>query len=312
MCNDLFSKTELMSIWVQAIVYCFYVLLFFVCTYVCVVVCRSKVLLATTTITSLFCTARVVIGFVAVFFTSDTAHYCDGPNVSLQDFGRQSNQNVFNSVQQLLFTSNELLLDCFLIYRAFVLLQGHRWVTFFPSVMALATAALGFLNSWALYELYVLADQSQATSQRLTPRFSRLLNLELYTTSAFSALAFATNVVLTSIIVGRIWWMTRELLPLLESEGAKKYRKTMAIVIQSGSIFPLTLLAYLITLYLSPIWAGMVLDISSQVAGIGPALLIIRVGLQRETEPEPEPKQTALSVSNVMDSEKPPAVVHSA
>ncbi|KDQ58342.1 hypothetical protein JAAARDRAFT_665020 [Jaapia argillacea MUCL 33604] len=126
------------------------------------------------------------------------------------------------------------------------------------------------------------------------PIVNYFLYFQVPIASAFSALALATNVVVTMMIVGRLWWIMREFDSGLGTRATKKYRKTVAMIVESGSFFSLSLLAYLITNRRAPDWGPMVLDISSQMAGIAPTLIIVRVGLGQATE------QTTLNASNVM------------
>ncbi|KDQ58344.1 hypothetical protein JAAARDRAFT_665086 [Jaapia argillacea MUCL 33604] len=258
-------------------------------------------MLAVAVITFIFCTAQVIIDFVAIFLTPDATYGCGNPDATIQELDSQSNiRNLLNSVQQFLFTTNQVVVDGLLIYRAFVILQHHRWVVIFPALMALCTTALGFVNFWALYKIYLLVDQFQQSSSPFPPdALLHIGELDVSSTSAFSALALATTFVVTSLIAGRIWWITRELTQSLGNRATRKYRKILAMIIESGCIFSLSLLAYLIAVYRAPNWDAMLFNVASQIAGIAPALIIVRVGLGHATE------QTTLNPSNVMGAMVP-------
>ncbi|KAG6917001.1 hypothetical protein DXG01_004346 [Tephrocybe rancida] len=47
--------------------------------------------------------------------------------------------------------------------------------------------------------------------------------------------------------MGRIWWVARSVQPLLDSQQAKRYHTAIAIIIESGAIYPLSVFLLTVT-----------------------------------------------------------------
>ncbi|KAG6915108.1 hypothetical protein DXG01_013406 [Tephrocybe rancida] len=54
------------------------------------------------------------------------------------------------------------------------------------------------------------------------------------------------NIVMT-LATGRIWWVARSVQPLLDSQQVKKYHTAIAIILESGAIYPLSVLLLTVT-----------------------------------------------------------------
>ncbi|KAJ7604719.1 hypothetical protein DFH06DRAFT_1310387 [Mycena polygramma] len=111
------------------------------------------------------------------------------------------------------------------------------------------------------------------------------------------AMGLATNMVLMGLTAGRIWWIRREAC-VLQSAHVKKYNTTIAIILESGAIYCISNVLYLIpgstlqvkssSSLLPPMISGVpptvvaVFEASMpQIMNIAPMLMVIRVGLHR-------------------------------
>ncbi|KDQ52178.1 hypothetical protein JAAARDRAFT_62112 [Jaapia argillacea MUCL 33604] len=294
MCGGAYYQAELLSVWIQAILYGFYVFLFIRCVHVCTSVRPNKNFLALTIVIFALCTAQLILEFVAVILTPVVVSGCMDSTVTPQEIAHQSNiQNVMNVVLQFLWTTNQALADGLLIYRAYGILRSFRWIILFPSVLMLATAVIGYVNFWITYEVYIIAVESQASSPLPPPRWFHFNQLDQSFNLAFFSLATATTIIVTLLIVGQIWWVAREMNTTLGSPVTKKYRNIVAMLSESGAAFALSLVLYLIVTEVAPTWNAIFFSVAIQVAGIAPTLIIVRVGQSQAAE------QTTMEPRNV-------------
>ncbi|EEB92629.1 hypothetical protein MPER_08832, partial [Moniliophthora perniciosa FA553] len=96
------------------------------------------------------------------------------------------------------------------------------------------------------------------------------------------SLCLCSNVVVTFLIAWRIWWVGRRIAQTLDKKHGRKYRQALAIIIESGAICSLATLITLVT-YVSGT-KGSAYDPLTQITGIVPTLIIVRVGLGISSE----------------------------
>ncbi|KAJ6594743.1 hypothetical protein B0H19DRAFT_1096610 [Mycena capillaripes] len=94
-----------------------------------------------------------------------------------------------------------------------------------------------------------------------------------------------TNVVLTVLAAGRIWWMRRDACIVLESAHVRKYNAAIAIILESGAIYCLAIIIYLIAVSVATSNNSLVSAIVGaampQIMNIVPTLIIVRTGPRR-------------------------------
>ncbi|KAJ6594773.1 hypothetical protein B0H19DRAFT_1096683 [Mycena capillaripes] len=95
-----------------------------------------------------------------------------------------------------------------------------------------------------------------------------------------------TNVVLTVLTAGRIWWMRRDACIVLESAHVRKYDTAIAmIILESGAIYCLAIIIYLTAVSVPVLNNSPASDIVRaalpQIMNIVPTLIIVRTGLRR-------------------------------
>ncbi|KAJ8073104.1 hypothetical protein PM082_019972 [Marasmius tenuissimus] len=95
------------------------------------------------------------------------------------------------------------------------------------------------------------------------------------------------NLVLTLLTAGRIWWIGREVGLLLGSAVHKKYNTVIAMILESGIIYPLAQLLGLVFTFAyqnTRKFPFNPLPIVVTAAGIAPTLLTVRVALGQSVE----------------------------
>ncbi|KAK7038783.1 hypothetical protein VNI00_010669 [Paramarasmius palmivorus] len=97
------------------------------------------------------------------------------------------------------------------------------------------------------------------------------------------------NFVLTALTAGRIWWISHKARHILSQADNQQYRAIIAIILESGLIYPVLQILYIITLrILDPGGIGnMPVDLFPvvyQTAGIAPTLIIVRAATGKAIE----------------------------
>ncbi|KAF8179102.1 hypothetical protein K438DRAFT_1517737, partial [Mycena galopus ATCC 62051] len=95
---------------------------------------------------------------------------------------------------------------------------------------------------------------------------------------------------------GRIWWISRQSRAYLGAAAQRRYVSSIAVLVESGMVYSATILAYLIVISypnLANTLGEPILQILSQVMGIAPTLIIVRVGLGMSVENSQSTARTA-------------------
>ncbi|KAJ7916943.1 hypothetical protein B0H13DRAFT_2322898 [Mycena leptocephala] len=87
---------------------------------------------------------------------------------------------------------------------------------------------------------------------------------------------------LVASTAGRIWWISRQPRAYLGAAAQRRYASSIALVVESGMVYSATILTFLIVISfpsVAPTLEEPLLQIVTQVMGIAPTLIIVRVGL---------------------------------
>ncbi|KAJ7124222.1 hypothetical protein C8R44DRAFT_875279 [Mycena epipterygia] len=106
---------------------------------------------------------------------------------------------------------------------------------------------------------------------------------QLAATAVCMGTIFCTNVLATSLAAGRIWWISRRIARLVGAKKPrKKYMELMAILLESGLIYPITLVI-IIGLFLlhATSKASVLTSVRAcyHIVAIAPTLIIVRTGM---------------------------------
>ncbi|KAI3605484.1 hypothetical protein WG66_005970 [Moniliophthora roreri] len=97
------------------------------------------------------------------------------------------------------------------------------------------------------------------------------------------------NMILTGLTAGRIWWISRQARSILSQAVNRQYTAIVAIILESGVIYPVLQIAYIIMLRITdPARKGNIpvdlFPVVYQTAGIAPTLIIVRAASGRAIE----------------------------
>ncbi|GJJ15537.1 hypothetical protein Clacol_009815 [Clathrus columnatus] len=154
-----------------------------------------------------------------------------------------------NVAKQALYATNNILADGLVIYRCYIV-WGYNWkVIIVPVIMLIATTVSAYI---AVYNFSQVRSGENVFAGSIAAWGTALFSLTL-----------ATNILVTSLIAGRIWWVSRGHRNHIGRRHMQKYTQAVAIMYVANNS-ALSLIAY---------------DALAQIVGIVPTLIIVRVGL---------------------------------
>ncbi|KAJ6594734.1 hypothetical protein B0H19DRAFT_1247382 [Mycena capillaripes] len=130
----------------------------------------------------------------------------------------------FDTANDFLLVTNNIVTDSLFIYRCFIIWGRNVCIVILPILMLLVTTVLGYMAA-------ISADLLEPYNVDYRIAFAMVL---------------LTNVMLTVLTAGRIWWMRRDACLVLESAHVRKYDTAIAIVLESGAIYCLAIIISLI------------------------------------------------------------------
>ncbi|KAF8634299.1 hypothetical protein AX17_004251 [Amanita inopinata Kibby_2008] len=286
------DKASLVSLWVESLLYGAYAVLFALCVHALVHNKRTpgglnKPLLVTAVVMFTFCTVHICVGLaraISAFVGSK-----DKPGGALGYYA--AIWLPLNIFKQALYATNNIVADGLVVYRCYVV-WGFRWkVIVIPSIMLAATTLCAYL---AVYNFSLIGPGQDVFAT----------NIAQWGTALFS-LSLATNVTVTMLIASRIWWIARQANTLLGKSHGRKYNNAVAIIVESGAIYSISLLILLVLYTIKSTSQYIVYDALAQIMGIVPTLIIVRVGLGVST-------QDVQTYNLTNQSHTPSATLHSA
>ncbi|KAJ4489953.1 hypothetical protein J3R30DRAFT_9966 [Lentinula aciculospora] len=156
-----------------------------------------------------------------------------------------------------IYIFSNVIADALLLYRCFIIWDKDIRVVLLPLLGYLGNIILGILglsyNDEFVFEFWILA--------------------------------IVENVVLTALITGKIWYIKHEAGGILGSAVKIKYNMIAAIILESGFVYSAIVLATSVTSMMThnAIYASCLLAAATQIVGIAPCLMIIRIALGVDT-----------------------------
>jgi len=168
-----------------------------------------------------------------------------------------------------LYVVNNVIADGLVIYRCYSVWNRNIYVIIVPIILLVISSVFG----WDI-----------------------LLPLE-----PFFALSLATNILVTTLTAGRIWWICRKARSYLKTDVQRRYVSSISILVESGVIYSVSVLIYLIlgAIPSANIVQEPVMEMLAQVVGIVPTLIIVRVGLGVSVQSVEASVNTATNLSEM-------------
>ncbi|KAJ4483535.1 hypothetical protein J3R30DRAFT_3285510 [Lentinula aciculospora] len=252
------DRAYLTAIWLETLFYGINLLLFF--SYLFIVRYKRRVSLS-----------NIIVGVAVMMFLFSTVHVSLGFYRLIEGFIVLRDPTEFfsdvsipaNVAKVTIHTVNSILGDSIMVWRCYNV-WGQRWLpSILPILLIIASAVCGF-------------GQAVIFAEARTTHSAFESNLERWNGSLFS-LSLATNVVVTSLIAARIWWVSRQIGPLHDSSF--KYRRVLLLVIESGAIYSSALVIEITLYFLNNNAFYIIYDPIAQLTAIVPTMIIVMTSL---------------------------------
>jgi hypothetical protein len=191
------------------------------------------------------------------------------------------------TVKNHVYTVQTLIGDGVILYRCYMVWQS-KLIMIFPSLLWCAAGVTGIMSSYTASEVTQNGVFGGLLSQWIT---------------SFWAIALATNLLATLLLVCRIWHVDRKA-TRLRAGRQSQLRPILQILVDAGAIYTLTLLVALICFVCQTNGQYVVLDMVTPIISITFYMVIIRVGLATRANQMTHVPLRNTSVENSLSAER--------
>ncbi|KAF7342236.1 hypothetical protein MVEN_01811600 [Mycena venus] len=170
--------------------------------------------------------------------------------------------NQINIVMGAVYVTSNLIADSIFVYRCYCIWGFRRRIIAVPVTLLIASGCLGYAS--------VIVCGLEELSEFL------FINIFFPLAVVFSVL---TNVMLMALTAGRIWWIARGARAIMGPAVVQQYRTVIAMILESGALYCIPGLLYLITFATRPSSTQVIFAALTQIVGIAPTIIVVRVGL---------------------------------
>ncbi|KAJ7787402.1 hypothetical protein B0H14DRAFT_2249824, partial [Mycena olivaceomarginata] len=223
----------------------------------------SKPLLAVTCFMFGLCTTHFALNFNNVY---------DGLMVHPR---RISEETHLLAGADMLFSITDWCSQLILLYRCYLVWGRNIWVVILPFLMSLATVACGIGLIGLVLSINPKAPQAPAA---IVP----------VGTAGFS-LSLCLNFIVSALIVARIWHTSRQNRLHGLSHSNNSVHRAVGIVVEAGLLFLAVQFVFVVLFAIAHPAQAILVPVATQVYGISPTLIIVRVSLGASYEPTTAP-----------------------
>ncbi|KAF9266138.1 hypothetical protein L218DRAFT_996909 [Marasmius fiardii PR-910] len=257
------DESKLVSIFIQTLLYGMYFATFLLTHWVLVQrrtageKTRRMIMLGISFTMFTLATMHIGVNYARVFIAF--TKYRDQPGGPAVYFDQLSNfTQIFGSA---LYVAQTLVGDAVVLLRCYIVWNRRWYIVAIPFVLLLGstTAGVGILYTFA----------------RVTP-VAQVFAIELQDwIVSFFSLTLATNLICTLLVAFRIWHINRATAAFTN----RNLTPVVFLVIESGAIYSVTLIALLILYRVESWFQYVLLDAISPIVGLVFSMIIIRIGL---------------------------------
>jgi len=183
---------------------------------------------------------------------------------TLEDAAAAVQSHATVPAQEFINVTNAILADSVLIWRVWIV-WGRRYVVVaVPSLLLCGTVVTGYQFAHAFLTQPNGASIFTGGVIKFAP--------------AAAALTLCTNILCTSLIAGRIWYMQRKILKAMgpaDRDARRPYTKVLLMVLESGAVISATWLVILAVFPTESNALYIVYDGSAQITGMVPTIIIL-------------------------------------
>ncbi|KAF7364965.1 hypothetical protein MVEN_00367300 [Mycena venus] len=171
-------------------------------------------------------------------------------------------------VEDLMLVANNAVADGLFAYRCYLIWGPayNKQIITLPLILLLVTTALGSITAYSNNIRY--AGKAVVDSR------------------IGFAFAIMTNLSLTGLTAGRVWWTRRELRIVGQDKFAQRYTTAIAVLLESGIAYCVFLILVILALSYGrsdtsrgSAWAAVSYGAAGQLVNIVPTVFIVRIGL---------------------------------
>jgi len=172
------------------------------------------------------------------------------------------NKNGVRVSKDLLLLASALLGDGLICWRLFVIWSRNVYVLIAPVIILVAEGVIGLL---------VVGFDYHSIGQP-EHKFQDVLNVGSIVVVACSVVV---NILVTSLIAGRLWWMGRQIQDISDRQA---YTRIIVVLIESGSLYTATILVFFVFVVARMEGAYRLIDyIVTICVAIAPTLIVFRL-----------------------------------
>ncbi|KAJ7315691.1 hypothetical protein DFH08DRAFT_1039371 [Mycena albidolilacea] len=177
---------------------------------------------------------------------------------------------VLDVVDDYLLVANNIVTDGLFIHRCYVIWGRNIKVIIVPALSLVVTAVMGSVG----------ASHPNDIGRSNHYEFGLVFGMNIL-----------TNLTLMALTAGRIWWIRRDIVTVLEPSVTRTYDTVIAIILESGAIYCISIILYLVAVLRlnkqDSLPAIRVLRAAiPQIMNIAPILILVRVGSGRSVGDE--------------------------
>ncbi|KAJ4476553.1 hypothetical protein C8R41DRAFT_869696 [Lentinula lateritia] len=199
--------------------------------------------------------------------------------MSFDDGSLFKSYSILIVAQRGIYVAANIIADTILLYRCYLVWGSRKYVTPSLAMLSLVNTAV------AVFGVVLVAknDQEQVIVQtEYAPAGPAIISL------IFPSINLFTNLAMTGLIAGRMWWLahvTQQLLGVSKSHD-KSIRQIVALMLESSSIYPVALIISMVVnqLLLVDTQPFLTIIVVSRMKGIVPTLMLVKIELKIEIE----------------------------
>ncbi|KAJ7757965.1 hypothetical protein B0H16DRAFT_1885414 [Mycena metata] len=224
-----------------------------------------------------------ILAFSCLMFALCTVHYAlnfnNVYNGTMVHVRHISDETPLQLGADTIWLLTDFFSQLLLIYRCYLVWGKSIWIIILPLLIALASVSCGLGVTGLLISIDPNAPQLPVALVPLG--------------DGDFALSLILNFMMSSLIVGRIWWMSRNS-SLSDADASTSIQKPIGIVIESGLLFLTIQFIFVVLFAIAHPAQAVVEPIAEQIYVISPMLIVVRVGMGAAYEPT---KQTGVPES---------------
>ncbi|KIK57253.1 hypothetical protein GYMLUDRAFT_263303 [Collybiopsis luxurians FD-317 M1] len=179
--------------------------------------------------------------------------------------------NILEDTLLLFYSLTNTVADTILLLRLYTVWGRQKRIVVVPVIVVILNNILAILVNVIRLRQSVKDKKNQSISKLDDSSTATIMTI------TFMIVTLSVNALVTGLIAGRIWWISRKINASYGHKGTQqKYRRAIAIILESGMLYPVLILITVIIGVIIP-ESPTLSAILAEVVAIAPTLIIVRV-----------------------------------